>query len=78
MIYADKNHKIKNDTKLCPENSSFVECSNICPEITCSSYKFRNFCKSLRCGLPKCQCKEGYIRLNGPNSKCVKPEKCSK
>uniref|UniRef100_A0A0N5B978 TIL domain-containing protein n=1 Tax=Strongyloides papillosus TaxID=174720 RepID=A0A0N5B978_STREA len=65
------------DINRCPrKNEEYVECSNICPEKTCYSYRFKRICFSLRCGGPKCQCRKGYIRTEGQNSDCVRIRDC--
>uniref|UniRef100_A0A0N4ZCI0 TIL domain-containing protein n=1 Tax=Parastrongyloides trichosuri TaxID=131310 RepID=A0A0N4ZCI0_PARTI len=66
------------DSNNCPPNSEYTKCSAICPEKNCLTINTRPFCFSLRCGLPKCQCKEGYVRRSGneENSVCVKISSC--
>ncbi|CAD5220671.1 unnamed protein product [Bursaphelenchus xylophilus] len=60
----------------CPKNSYWRECSNICKQ-TCGNYD-KNFCHSLRCGPPKCECKINHY-LGGPQGKdCVHVNECKK
>ncbi|CAD5214580.1 unnamed protein product [Bursaphelenchus okinawaensis] len=58
----------------CPKNAYMASCSNICT-LTCSNYK-TPLCFSLRCGPPKCQCKDNHY-LGGPQFKdCVHVNQC--
>ncbi|CAD5220669.1 unnamed protein product [Bursaphelenchus xylophilus] len=55
----------------CPKHSEFRNCSDLCPP-TCEDKKI---CHSLRCGLPKCQCKFGYGLGGAEYKECVKCNK---
>ncbi|KAK6054480.1 trypsin Inhibitor like cysteine rich domain protein, partial [Cooperia oncophora] len=58
----------------CPTNAEYRECSNICP-INCYTFD-KHLCFSLRCGGPKCVCKEGYVQLSAHIERCVPMEIC--
>ncbi|KAK6018289.1 trypsin Inhibitor like cysteine rich domain protein, partial [Ostertagia ostertagi] len=66
-------------TVKCPPNAEYRECTNICPPKSCLNYDHVSLCFSLRCGGPKCVCKEGYVQMSKdiehgcvPRATCVK------
>ncbi|KAK6056661.1 trypsin Inhibitor like cysteine rich domain protein, partial [Cooperia oncophora] len=63
----------------CPTNAEYRECSNICPPKSCHNFDKVSACFSLRCGEPKCVCKEGHVQLSADIEQgCVPREICMK
>uniref|UniRef100_A0A914ZG59 TIL domain-containing protein n=2 Tax=Parascaris univalens TaxID=6257 RepID=A0A914ZG59_PARUN len=60
----------------CPEGFVFEKCTNICPPPSCGTLHLPRICFSLRCGPPKCVCKQGLIRKSLLVEECVDPNSC--
>ena len=56
------------------ENEVYKVCSSQCPD-NCKNYNnTHRACKLICLPLPKCECKEGFVR--GPSGKCITPKQC--
>ncbi|CAD5219663.1 unnamed protein product [Bursaphelenchus xylophilus] len=60
----------------CQKNAYLKSCADICPKPSCHHPKPFFPCFSLRCGRPRCECKEKHVYKDEQRLECVHIDKC--